>query len=96
MIEVKDIKDTAQEWLDELVVDETNQYYVYEINLFGVLRKGYAKLSDDKKFVTVAIHMHKNKWAIIKESVSAKSLHKSPKIQKSFFEYAINQNLRNI
>ena len=88
--------DPAQEWLDNLIVDESNQYYIYEINLFGILRKGYAKLSEDKQYITVVVHCHKNKWAVIKEGVTARSLYKSDKIEKSSFDYALNQNLRNV
>lgn len=88
--------DPAQEWLDNLVVDETNQYYIYDFVLFGVLRTGYAKLSEDKKFVTVLFHAHKDKWAIIKEGVTAKTLYRSKTIDKNTFDYCLNQNLRNV
>ena len=88
--------DPAQEWLDNLVVDETNQYYIYDFILFGILRTGYAKLSEDKKYVTVAFHQNLNKWAIIKEGVNAKVLYKSQLLEKSKFDFCINQNLRNV
>lgn len=93
--EVTGYVDPAQEWLDNLVVDETNKYYIYDFNLFGILRTGYAKLSEDKKYVTVLFHAHKDKWAIIKESVTAKTLYRSKLIDKATFDYTFNQNLRN-
>lgn len=88
--------DPAQEWLDNLIVDESNQYYIYDFILFGILRTGYAKLSEDKKYVTVLFHAHKDKWAIIKESVTAKTLYRSKLIDKNTFDYCLNQNLRNV
>lgn len=94
--EVVGYVDPAQEWLDNLIVDESNQYYTYDFTLFGVMRTGYAKLSEDKKFVTVLFHAHKDKWAIIKEGVSPKTLYRSKLIDKATFDYCLNQNLRNV
>lgn len=88
--------DHAQEWFDNLVVDESTQYYTYDFILFGVTRTGYAKLSEDKKFVTVLFHAHKDKWAIIKEGANAKTLYRSKPINKATFDYCLNQNLRNV
>ena len=90
--------DPAQEWLDNLEIKEdgSNQYYIYDFVLFGVPRQGYAKLSADKQYVTVAFHQNLNKWAIIKEGVNAKVLCKSQLLDKSKFDFCINQNLRNV
>ena len=94
--EVTGYVDPTQEWLDNLIVDESNQYYTYDFNLFGILRTGYAKLSENKKYVTVVLHIHKDKWAVIKEGVTAKTLYRSKTIDKSTFDYCLNQNLRNV
>lgn len=88
--------DPAQEWLDNLELNESNRYYIYEFFLFGIRREGYGKLSDDKKFITVVFHQNLNKWAIIKEGVSAKTLFKSKRLEKYLFEHALNQNIRNV
>lgn len=71
-------------------------YYQIEFTIKGVKRKGYGKISDCEKYMTLVFHDHKNKWSITKESIGEDLFKGSKQIDKETFDYVINQNLRNI
>jgi len=86
-----------QNWLDSLELNETNSYREIEYPLVGGIRKmAFAKISPDKRYMTVIYHDHKNSWFIRKESVNSVLLSGSKCIQKNTFDYIVNQNLANL
>ncbi len=85
-----------EEWLENLEITEEGQYRQIELFNQGNTRKGFAKISDDKKSMTLLFHDHKDKWSISKEPISAQLLYNTKEIPKSVFDYIVNQNLSNL
>lgn len=88
--------ETAQEWLDQLVLTEFNRYRAIELYNQGHTRNGFAKISDDKKFMTLIFHDHKDKWSMSKEPISCSLLYSTKTIDKNIFDTIVNQNLSNL
>lgn len=71
-------------------------YYQIEFTKEGVCKKGFAKVSDCGEFMTLIFHDHKNKWSISKESISQLLIQNGKPIEKTTFDYIVNQNLANL
>jgi len=71
-------------------------HYQIEYMQHGVTFKGYGKKSECGGYMTLVFHDHKNKWQMRKESISDWLFSHAKPIEKEIFEYAINQNLRNL
>jgi hypothetical protein len=71
-------------------------YYQIEFTKEGVKRQGYGKKSECGNYMTLVFHDHLNKWQISKEVISPPLFEHGKPITKEIFDYAINQNLRNL
>lgn len=74
----------------------TEKYYQIEYFIAGITRKGYGKVSDCEKFMTLVFHDHKDKWLISKESISHDLFKNAKPIEKEIYHKIINQNLANL
>lgn len=86
----------AQDWLDHLELTEFSRYRAIELFTQGQAKKGFGKISDDKKFMTLIFHDHKDKWSMSKEPISCSLLYNTKPVPKSVFDQIVNQNLANL
>lgn len=84
------------EWLENLEINEFTQYRQVEFPINGLRKKGFAKISDDKRHMTLLYHDHKDNWALLKTGANAIILSESKAIEKSVYDYIVNQNLSNL
>lgn len=88
--------DRHLDWLENLQIDESTRYRQVEFPINGLRKTGFAKISEDKKFMTLLYHDHKNNWALLKTSANAIILSESKAIEKNVYDYVVNQNISNI
>lgn len=73
-----------------------NNYFQVEYFIHGITRKGYGKVSDCERFMTLVFHDHKDKWQITKEVISQELFKRAKPIEKEIFHKIVNQNLANL